>query len=93
MVIVWLFLSFPSVLFAGHLLLFHRLFEAEAFAVHLEDFGMVSQAVKQSGRHAFALKSNYSEHFETTSVRLSQIGMTIGIPYSTVCPGTSACRA
>lgn len=46
----------PSVLFAGLLLLFHRLFEAEAFAVHLEDLRMMSQAVQQSGRHAFTLE-------------------------------------
>ena len=41
---------------AGLLLLFHRLFESKAFAVHLKDLRMVSQAVQQSGRHAFSLE-------------------------------------
>ncbi len=46
----------PSVLLAGLLLLFHRLFEAEAFAVHFKDLRMVSESIQQSGRHAFALE-------------------------------------
>ena len=45
-----------SILFASLLVLFHRLAEAKAFTIHLKDFTVVSQAVQQSGRHAFALK-------------------------------------
>ena len=45
-----------SALFASLLVLFHRLTEAKAFTIHLKDFTVVSQAVQQSGRHAFALK-------------------------------------
>ncbi len=56
MVVVRLFFEQPLVLFVGLLVLFHRLFEAEAFAVHFKDLGMVSQAVQQGGRHAFALE-------------------------------------
>ena len=37
-------------------LLFHRLAEAVAFAVHLEDMTMMRQTVQQSGRHPFALE-------------------------------------
>lgn len=38
------------------LLFFHRLFEAEAFTIHLEDVAMVSESIQQSGGHAFALE-------------------------------------
>jgi len=38
------------------LLLFHRLFEAEAFTVHFKDFRMMSQPVQERSRHAFALE-------------------------------------
>jgi len=43
-------------LFAGLLLFFHRLFEAEAFAIHLEDVAMVSESIQQGRRHAFSLE-------------------------------------
>ena len=42
--------------FAWLLLFFHRLFEAEAFAIHLEDVAMVGESIQQSGGHAFALE-------------------------------------
>ena len=38
------------------LLFFHRLFEAEAFAIHLEDMAMVGESIQQSRSHAFALE-------------------------------------
>lgn len=40
----------------GGSLLFHRLAEAIAFAVHLKDFAVVRQPVQQSGRHPLSLK-------------------------------------
>jgi len=39
------------------LLFFHRLFEAEAFAIHLEDVAMMSESIQQSRSHAFALEN------------------------------------
>ena len=45
-----------SGLFAGLLLLFHRLFEAEAFTIHLEDVAMVSASIQQGCCLAFALE-------------------------------------
>lgn len=46
----------PSVLWTGLLFLFHRLFEAEAFAVHFKDLAMVRESIQQGGCHAFSLK-------------------------------------
>ena len=50
-----------SALVAGRLLLFHRLAEAIAFTIHLEDLTVlnqvaVRQAVQSCGRHPFALE-------------------------------------
>ena len=36
--------------FAWLLLFFHRLFEAEAFAIHLEDVAMVGESIQQGMR-------------------------------------------
>gem|GEM_PF-3275534 len=46
-----------SGLFARLLLFFHRLAEAKAFTIHLEDFTMMRQAIQQGRRHAFALEN------------------------------------
>ena len=45
-----------SGLFARLLLFLHRLTEAKAFTIHLEDFTMMRQAIQQGRRHAFALE-------------------------------------
>ena len=55
-VVVWPKLGSCSGLFARLLLFFHRLFEAEAFAIHLEDVAMVGESIQQSCSHAFALE-------------------------------------
>lgn len=52
----WPKLGSRSGLFARLLLLFHRLFEAKAFAIHLEDVAMVRESIQQGCRHAFALE-------------------------------------
>ena len=55
-VVSWPKLGSRSGCCARLLLLFHRLFEAEAFAIHFEDVAMVSESVQQSRGHAFALE-------------------------------------
>lgn len=55
-VVGWPKLGSCSGLFARLPLFFHRLFEAEAFAIHLEDMAMVGESIQQGCGHAFALE-------------------------------------
>ncbi|MFT5324336.1 MAG: hypothetical protein ACI8P0_002197 [Planctomycetaceae bacterium] len=55
-VVSWPKLGSLSGFCARLLLFFHRLFEAEAFTIHLEDVAMVGESIQQGRRHAFALE-------------------------------------